>query len=679
MAKLNDLTTFCWIVISPVLGAMALAGQSNVVTGGHVIPNSTPKFIATARNLGPEHVTESIALSIWLNPRDRSGLDALAAELYDANSSHYHQWITPQEFEQRFAPEISDVKTVEQFLTAHKVAVEMVGPDNLYIRARGSVGDVANAFGVQINRFEVQGRTVRSNVSDPHIEGPAAALIRSVSGLDSMGYTHPLRVQPKLSGKSGSGVKAFAASPDSPFFTPNCFTGPKTESYGNPGSFPGATYTGNSYFASPTEPGCGYVPDDIQTAYNLKALYKEGFDGTGQGIVIIDWCGSPTILDDANAFSARFGLPPLTSANFQIINYPTLSTCSGADPEINIDVEWAHAIAPGAKITLLVPPTASFVDTDVAQLYAELTGFGSVISGSYGAPEALVAPSELDTQNLISEIGAIRGVSANFSSGDSGDFSTATFPSITTVSMPAASPFATSVGGVTLALKADRSIKFQTGWGNNETLLIDEGSIFSPPLNFGFAGGSGGGTSAFFAKPLYQSGLPGTNRLVPDISWLADPFTGGVISITYPGQFPPQIYTVYGGTSLACPMFSALWAIANQEAGVALGQAAALLYGMPASTIKDIVPFSSPNDVTATIAPSSGQTLSYTAAQLAAPLYNTTKFYSALYDYPYAQDTTYVLTFGTDTSLKTTPGWDNVTGLGTPNGKAFADYFNPGR
>ncbi len=122
-------------------------------------------------------------------------------------------------------------------------------------------------------------------------------------------------------------------------------------------------------------------------------------------------------------------------------------------------------------------------------------------------------------------------------------------------------------------------------------------------------------------------------------------------------------------------MFSALWAIANQEAGFPLGQAAPYLYRMPKGAITDVLPYSSSHNVTAAIQEFPFLTDTYTAAQLAAPLENTTSFYSALWDYPLNQDTTLVLTFGTDSGLTTTAGWDNVTGLGTPNGKAFADAF----
>jgi subtilase family serine protease len=213
-----------------------------------------------------------------------------------------------------------------------------------------------------------------------------------------------------------------------------------------------------------------------------------------------------------------------------------------------------------------------------------------------------VGGTEANKENLISEMAAVAGVATNYASGDYSNYAYAFMPS--TVSVPADSPYATGVGGVSLALNSDNSIAFQTGWESHVSILIDEWAIYDPPhpLNFyGFDGGAGGGPSAFFAKPLFQKGVPGTYRQVPDISWLADPFTGGVIVVSQPGQLPPQVWYATGGTELATPMFSALWAIASQEAGTALGQAAPYLYSMPSTTITDIVPYGSADNVTAVI------------------------------------------------------------------------------
>jgi subtilase family serine protease len=175
-----------------------------------------------------------------------------------------------------------------------------------------------------------------------------------------------------------------------------------------------------------------------------------------------------------------------------------------------------------------------------------------------------------------------------------------------------------------------------------------------------------------FAKPDFQSGLSGDFRQVPDISMNADPQTGNEVIVT-PDSIPghQKFVAVFGGTSLSCPMFSAIWAIANQAAGGGpVGEAAPILYQLPAGAITDVLAVSSRFNVTGVInnAPNPPQTLS--AAFLAQPLENTKRFVSALFQSPTSTRWD-VFTFGTDSSLTTGPGWDNVTGLGTPNGGQF--------
>jgi subtilase family serine protease len=622
-------------------------------------------------------------VSIWLQPRNRSTLDALAQDLYNSNSPNYRHWLTPSEIATLFSPTVSEAKTVKEFFEANNLKVIRVGPNNFYVRARGTVADVEKAFHVQLNDYQVGSKSMRANASDPYVDGPAAALVQAVSGLDSGEFEHPLDLRPSSLSPGTSSVRNRAdlsqatAPAGSSSFESVCFTGPKTEKHNTFGSYPKSTYTGNGYYSG--QFGCGYTPSNVYAAYGLDGLYAEGFDGTGQTVVIIDWCGSPTIREDANAFSAKFDLPKLTDANFSIINYPTPSTCSGVDLEINLDVEWTHAIAPGANIDLVVPPTADYQDIDEAIYYAATAGLGNVISGSYTTPEFFVSGTELNKENLISEIAAIAGVATNFASGDAGSYLTYHIPP--TVSVPADLPYATGVGGVTLALKADSSILFQTGWETHESILMDGGVIYDPARSYdiyGFGGGSGGGPSAFFAKPSYQAVVPGKYRQVPDVSWLADPFTGGIVVISQPGQLPLQVWEVVGGTSLSTPMFSALWAIANQEAGIPLGQAAPYLYSMPSNTITDIVPHYSTHNVTATIQESSSVTQSFKPSDtllVDEPLFG--GFYSAIWDYPGAEGTVLTVSFGEDYYLKTNVGWDDVTGVGTPKAKAFADWFAP--
>jgi subtilase family serine protease len=684
---------------------------SAIAASGQFIAHSTPHYVATAKNLGAEDPSKTIDVSIWVKPHNRAEMDALARDLYDRNSPNYRHWLTRSQIAVRFAPTVDEANTVREFFESHNLKVVEVGGNNFFVRARGTVGDVENAFHVQLNKYQVRNRIIRANASDPYIEGEAASLVRAVAGLDSGEYEHPALPQPNFSAASNPTMAIPAAQSDAKFYSSDCFDGVVTQQYSTngDGEFPIGTYTGNHInLQSVTSPGCGYTPGPIQTAYNLTGLYAEGYTGTGQTIVILDWCGSTTIQSDANAFSKKFGLPLLNSKNFQIIYTPTLSQCEAADQtEINIDVEWAHAIAPGANIDLVVPPSATFQDVEQAEYYAVNYVLGNSFSGSYGSPEAETPESVLDTENLISEIAAVSGISTNFSSGDQGDFTAFGLPA--TVNAPADSPWATAVGGVSLALNSDNSIAWQSGWGNNQTLLAQTGEIYDPPSLLGFYGGAGGGPSTCavqdsggnclsgFAKPAFQKGLPGKYRQVPDVAWLADPFTGVVIAISVPGQIPELSWQVWGGTSVACPMFAGLWAIANEEAGSPLGQAAQYLYSLPAGAVTDVVPVTTSSNVTASIQETATKTTEYSASAVMGgkPSAAPADFVSAIWDYALEADTPLALSFGTDCStlprsandgtscnsasaLHTKVGWDNVTGVGTPNAQAFADSFKPG-
>lgn len=676
--------------MAAIVIAMTCAPLPASISGGQIIANNTPSFVATAKNLGPENKTEVIQVSIWLQPHNRGELDALTASLYDRTSPNYHHWLKAKDIAARFAPTAQEAKIVQDFFVSHNLKIVKTGPNNFYVRAQGTVGDVEKAFQTTLNSYQVGGKTLRANAGDPYVEGPAGALVRAISGLDSGGFEHTLMAKPTLPGTKPSATQAPAAS-NADFFSSQCFTGTETEtlSTNGDGQLPIATYTGNKLnLQSQSGPGCAYTPPVIQAAYNLTGLYNEGYDGTGQTIAIVDWCGSFAIQDDANKFSAKFGLPKLTASNFAI-TYTSPSECIAYDQvEINLDVEWAHAIAPGASINLVVPPSSDFQDVDEAEFDVANYGLGNVLSGSYTSTELYTATTELDTENLISEIGAAAGISFNFASGDYGDYGLQTLR--TTVSAPADSPWSTAVGGISLSLNSDNSIAWQSGWGNNQTLLAEEGEVIDPPQGIFYAG-SGGGVSECvtknirfrpplctggFPKPTYQAALKGKERLLPDVSWLADPYTGAAILISVPGQAPEQVWQVYGGTSLATPMFSALWAIANQESvaggGAELGQAAPYLYALPATSLYDIVPVTSSTNVTGSIQNPNG-TKQYSAKQLAGG--PSGEFVSALWDYYALDDTWLVISFGTDSSLKTATGWDDVTGVGTPNAQAFADYF----
>jgi subtilase family serine protease len=622
-----------------------------------------------------------ISVTAWLKLHNEGKLDQLVESQKQKGSPNYQKWITQDQFNSSFSPTAQEVKAVQNFLSAHGLTVLTVAENNFYVKVQGTVGAIEKAFNVQIDSYNLNGETHRSNKANPSVKNSAGGLIAAVTGLDDYGF-QPMVAFP--SGPDGTPVAPIPLNVTSNgvFFESQCFRSPEAPTFIGGGNT--AAYTGNRYGADiannspPHLPPCGYQPSEMQTAYDMTALYSAGWDGTGQTIVITDAFGDPTIASDAEVFSQIYGLPDLTPSNFQILrapgalNHPANKRFNPSEwaDEITLDVEWVHAMAPRANIVLVIGPNNTS-DLDEAVNYAVVHHLGNTISNSWSSIEGFGNPAQLIRINRILESAAAQGIDVNFSSGDSGDFKAAV--GFKTVGFPGSSPFATSIGGTSLALKSDNTINFQTGWGNNLTEIADTVALGSPPvvppLPLGFQFGGGGGESLTFAKPSFQSSLPGTMRMVPDISMLADPFTGVEIIETFNGQLSVG---VIGGTSLACPMFSAIMGIASQKAGHGLGQAAQLVYNLPAGAVSDILAVSSPDNVTGVI---NGTTIE-TADDLAAPLDGTTSYYSALYNSPFSTRW-FVITFGTDSSLTTGLGWDNVTGVGTPDGLNFVNALAP--
>ncbi len=370
------------------------------------------------------------------------------------------------------------------------------------------------------------------------------------------------------------------------------------------------------------------------------------------------------------------GLPP---ADLTIIGTPTESNFStdanaGWAGETTLDVEWVHSIAPGAKIVLVVAPTNSFNDLFAAIVTAASVKGVAAISNSWsGFDIGNTGDSEFyaAADNVLKSIGAA-GVSVHFSTGDYGNNASQLGGLYTSTGWPASSPYATGIGGVSAVLDSHQHLAWQTSWGTNLTEVADKASLGSPPIdpinNEGFVFGGTGGESDIYPQPSWQHGLPGSRRQTPDISWLADPYTG--VEIIYSVDAANDLgIEVIGGTSLACPIFTALYGIATQSAHHLLGQAAPRLYRLPPGAITDVTAVSSPHNVTGTLVDSGG-TDTIRASELAAPLQGLSGFTSALYQSPYSTRW-FVITFGLDSTLPVGPGWDPSTGLGTPNPPAF--------
>src|SRR6266851_5284208 len=693
-SKKNHLVSGLAVVAIAALAVTFLVSANAAQNSGstnYSFTGNTPGFIKKATDLGSADPTTVISVTVWLTLHNEAQLDQLVRQQNQKGSPNFHKWITQDSFNAAFSPTAQEVKSVQNFLTAHGLSVLAVAENNFYVKVQGTIGDIEKAFHVNIHNYNLNGQTYRSNTGDPNINDASGAHVAAISGMDDFGFQPNIVLPTDAEGQPFPRTPV-GSNPNGVFFESQCFRGVETHTFppnAKPSTLPQATYSGNRYGADITNntmghlPPCGYQPSEMQTAYDLSPLYQQGLDGSGETVVIVDAYGSATIAQDAELFSQTCGLPDITSQNFSVVKAPGLvnnpkGPARNWDLETSLDVEWAHAMAPGANIALVVATDRASLDEAIN--YAVVHHLGNTISNSWSSIEGFGNPRTLDRVNRILEMAAAQGIDVNFASGDRGDeFQTVGFLS---VDFPASSPFATGIGGTSLALNPDNSMLFQTGWGNNLTRIanrVSQGStpvvppINDPRLGLGFQFGAGGGSSLTFAKPGFQSSLPGAARLVPDVAMLADPFTGVEVIETFGNQ---TFVSVVGGTSLATPMFSGVMSIAAQKnGGVGLGQAAALLYTLPSGAVNDIAPFAPPNNVTGTITTPSG-TINLTADQLAGPLQNTTQYYSALYNSPFSTRW-FVLTFGTDSSLVTAPGWDNVTGVGTPNGQAFVTAIAP--
>lgn len=325
-----------------------------------------------------------------------------------------------------------------------------------------------------------------------------------------------------------------------------------------------------------------YSPQQVQNAYTISSLLKAGYNGAGQTIVIIDAYQSPTIFSDLALFDATFGLP---KPGLHIIAPEGLTPFNPKDPtqvgwagEITLDVEWAHAVAPGATIDLVLAKNSNGSLERVTR-YAVDHNLGSTITQSFGFAEACAAPFPhyLANYDQIYVDAAKKGISVFASAGDEGVAQPACTGTsfIKSVGFPASDPNVTAVGGTQLDAGTGGSYRGEIAW--NET---DIGT----PYNIA----SGGGFSTVFAQPTYQQGItPGKMRGVPDVAYNAS-VNGGVLTVLQ-GAF-----TIFGGTSAGSPQWAGITALADQYQGHRLGFLNPIVYGLStksatyASTFHDI-------------------------------------------------------------------------------------------
>jgi subtilase family serine protease len=670
---LRELTANAIWIALPVLSIASLPAERAFA----LVEHNVPKAIEFATDLGRVEPSREQNLTLVLKTHGTADLDKTIEALYDPESPTYHQWLSDADLD-KYAPTEAEYAQVRNALTAQGLHIISTDPRRFSIRVHGTVESIETAFQTQLHNFSYRGKTFQAHIADAHLTGAAAALVDSVSGLDrrqvrpqALVATNPVTGKPisarkKITDGLGSTLAgeitdvALSSAEEFNFTTPGA-------------SLPESNFWGTVYNLNP-KLTVSFTPKQLQSHYGLTTLLKEGYDGRGQTIVLVEGYGNVNAEKDANVAAKAFGLPPLDSSNYAVVYPegppldPNAADLTGWTIEIALDIQSSHAIAPGAKIVVVATSGQDNEDFIHSLQYIVTKRLGSAVSNSWEEDTDLFSgPDENNAFNAVLKLGAAAGISIQFSSGDGGDGGLGT--PLGAPGVPSNSPYAVAVGGTSILNDPYGSSAVVTGWGNNGILLNDDGAV-DPPLQEGFFGGSGGGESVFFAKPSWQKSLPGHGRQVPDVSALADPYTGFPLIFTEGGQ--PYAEAGWGGTSLASPIFTAIWAIADQYNGKPLGQAAPLIAKLKSGEIHDVVP--PPTSVTlynpsGTVHDDAGTTF-YSAADLySGLLYTTTDFVSTIWNIDSALSLS--LSFGTDTSLKVTPGWDNVTGFGEPNGLPF--------
>jgi subtilase family serine protease len=571
--------------------------------------------------------SQQTSIRVYLAGRDQAGLRALAQAVSTPGSRQYGHFLPPAQYFARFGSTARQVSAVRAWLSGCGMTVTAISQH--YIAATGDEAAVTCTTGTSIHAFRWRGRSLRAAAGTPSVPRGVAADVLTITGLSSLTAT----AQPASVPSARAGTATAACSP---YF----------------GANPASTLP-PAYGAVQPWQVCGYLPGQLRSAYGVDA---SGLTGAGTTIAIVDAYASATMASDAEQYVANNGGQPWSSGQYtQQVPTGLPAQPLGWTEEEAMDVEAAHAMAPGANVIYVAAAGTS--DTNFLDALSVIVDnhLANIVSGSWvlgadtGIPPATIAAFDQDFLQ-----GAVEGIGFSFASGDTGSQAASddgNGPQVTAAGYPASDPWVTAVGGTSLAINSAGQSEWETGWETDYASLSADGSSWAG-LPGSFADGSGGGPSAVFSKPLYQSLFLGrrfgNHRVVPDVAMDADPVTGMLVGQTFP--LPTgSVYVQYasGGTSLATPLFAGLQALAEQDAGHPLGFANPLIYA--AAAVGDF------HDVSDTPL---GQSDPLAAAYTVTSVSSTGTL----------TQTDTMATFGQaqDAGLAASPRFDDITGVGSP-------------
>jgi kumamolisin len=529
-----------------------------------------------------------VTVTVALNLSNRDELEKLVQSVYTRGNPSYHQYLSPQQFRQRFGPSAATIAAVTKHFQSLGMTVTQSAAAQLHVT--GSADAIGKAFSVDLHAFQVPSESgsaalrYRAPVGEPTIPAAVATSIHTVLGLST---------QPRFVPHSRRAPVRFQAKNDAP--------------------------------NTPNAPG-DWTVQDFAIYYNVNPLYKKGLDGKGETIGIVTLASfTPS---DAFAYWNSLGLDVKANRIKEIKidgGSGKPSDAAGSD-ETTLDVQQSGGLAPGAKIVVYEAPNTDqgFVD---AYALAIDSNQAEAISTSWGEWEYLVGNSDIADGNVLNPVtgrhtsphqaeddlfiqAALQGQSLYAASGDCGAldayeiFTPPDFNNVLAIDDPGSQRFMTSAGGTTLPGKQKFggglkvNITQEQAWGWDYLIPICAAQGLDPVACEIFPGGGGGGVSILTAVPFYQAGIAGLRnsvknqslldltqnppqdladlpgnfpgRNVPDISLNADPDTGYILPYTS-DQSGFSVEEFGGGTSFVAPQLTGITALYAQALGHRVG------------------------------------------------------------------------------------------------------------
>jgi subtilase family serine protease len=513
------------ISILAIVGLCLIAGYSEALAQTVQLSGTVSPEALKLPSHGDLSPSQSLSLQIWFKPHHQDELTKLLASQQHATSPQFHKWLTPQEYTERFGVTQQEFNKVSNWLRKEGFQVTSGSPGNGYIKFRGSVLSIGHAFNTRISKFSADGSRY-GNLTDPQVPAEYGDLVGSVTGLSNMHASKPM-IEP------------------SPDITLSDFT--------------------------------AVGPSDFYTFYDETPLQNAGVTGAGCIAIVgvSDFTTGPI-----QAFNSQFGLPDNSASITKVLADGTNPGVNEAEGETLLDLEWSHAVAPGAATKYFLGNESNATNTAVVDaLNAAVTdGSCAVISVSFGL---CGMPAAFYTSTVASIVNQAQtqGQAIMVSAGDQGAagliFSvnqcvTASTPNVNEL---ASNPLITSVGGTSLDAPFNAAGVI-TGYTSER--------VWDDP-NDGIPGGgaTGGGASGFFSKPSFQSGVTPADgaRDQPDVALLASPNFPGAFVFEDNGSGAGALGVV-GGTSLSAPTWAGIVDLLVQKSGGKVGSINPKVYAL---------------------------------------------------------------------------------------------------